>query len=276
MEVWKKLKDVDYYISNYGNFKKIIDGKTTIINGWIDSYNYKVVSYYSEKVRKRKFVHRLVAKNFIDKTNKTYNVVNHIDGNKNNNHYTNLEWTSPKGNREHAVKTLSVGTFSRKVSQYDLDGNLVKEFQSIKEAAIYNNSLQTAISKVVRGELKTHKGFTFNYTESRDNYVVNTNNEEWKPIIGYEDSYEVSNMGRVKSKQLSKDAILKQHNKGDYMYVYLRKNNKQKNCRIHRLVAEAFIPNPNNLSDVHHIDHDKKNNKLTNLEWLSHADNCRK
>ena len=88
--------------------------------------------------------------------------------------------------------------------------------------------------------------------------------------------YEVSNLGRVKSKQVKSHRILNQHDKCGYMYVYLINSKKQKNCRVHRLVAEAFIDNTNNLSDVHHIDHNKKNNKLTNLEWLSHVDNCKK
>lgn len=277
IELWKKLQDVDHYISNHGNFKKIINGKSRIINGWKDKFGYRIVSYYITDVRKREFVHRLVAANFVTNINSVkFTVVNHIDGNKGNNHYTNLEWTNAQGNRIHAVKTLAVGQFKRSVEQYDSNGNLLNTFKSITEAANHNNSLVTAISKVVRGELKTHKGYTFKYTEDRNNTVVNLTNEEWKPVIGYENLYEVSNLGRVKSKQVETHKILIQHDKLGYLYVYLINNGKQKNCRVHRLVADAFIDNPDKLSDVNHIDHDKKNNKLTNLEWLSHKDNCNK
>lgn len=58
-----------------------------------------------------------------------------------------------------------------------------------------------------------------------------------------------------------------------YEYVTLRLNHKKRSFRVHRLVAEAFVPNPNNLPEVNHIDGNKTNNKSTNLEWCSHRDN---
>ena len=89
--------------------------------------------------------------------------------------------------------------------------------------------------------------------------------------------YEVPDHGRIKSiHRKNNNIILKQHDKQGYMYVYLRKNNKQYNCRVHRLVALAFLNNPNKYDDVNHIDHNKKNNNLTNLEWSSHKENCYK
>ena len=276
MENWKNIENTNHHISDHGRFKKIVNDKMIYICGWADKYNYKIVSYYINNVRKREFVHRLVAQNFVNKTDNTFDVVNHIDSNKINNHYTNLEWTNAKGNRIHAVNELNVGTFQRKVNQYNLNGKLLHTFNSIKEAVEYNNTLNTAISKVVRGELKTHKNFIFKYADNRNNDVDILPDEIWKKITNYEKLYQVSNMGRVKSTQNKNHIILKQHDKGDYQYVYLRKNNEQLNCRVHRLVAMEFIPNPNCLSDVHHIDHNKKNNKLTNLEWLSHTDNCNK
>ena len=92
--------------------------------------------------------------------------------------------------------------------------------------------------------------------------------EYWKPVVGYEGLYEVSNWGRVKSLKFGKEKILKpSKNKKGYLHVVLCKENILKNFLVHRLVAEAFIPNPNNYKEVNHKDEDKSNNIVTNLEW---------
>lgn len=109
--------------------------------------------------------------------------------------------------------------------------------------------------------------------------------EIWKDIKGYEGLYQVSNIGRVKS--------LKRHRRGSgkelvcvnekikalqdnghgYMTTTLYQNNKGQVVYIHRLVAVAFISNPNNLPCVNHINEDKSNNSASNLEWCSYEYN---
>lgn len=92
--------------------------------------------------------------------------------------------------------------------------------------------------------------------------------EIWKDIIGHE-GYQVSSEGRVRNKATG--YIKKQYkNKNGYMYVHMH---HAQTHTVHRLVAETFIPNPNNFTDVNHIDECKFNNKVENLEWLSHYDN---
>lgn len=92
--------------------------------------------------------------------------------------------------------------------------------------------------------------------------------EEWIDIEGYEGMYQVSNQGRVKSLKFGKEKILKSGNNGrGYLQVNLSKDGKQAHKQIHRLVAQAFIPNPNNLQEVNHKDEDKTNNHVENLEW---------
>jgi len=98
-EKWKKIKkSLGYYLSNFGNFKRIKDGKTIMIRGWINKYGYRMVSYFDEdNKRHRLLLHKLVAEYFIEKPNEENNIVNHKDGNKANVHYKNLEWiTSSK------------------------------------------------------------------------------------------------------------------------------------------------------------------------------------
>lgn len=105
--------------------------------------------------------------------------------------------------------------------------------------------------------------------------------EIWKNIEGYEGYYQVSNLGRVKSLPRGKqwpyrqthNNIRKQHIKNGYLQVNLSKDNKVKWVGVHRLVAMAFIPNPNNHPQVNHIDECKTNNVVTNLEWCTQSQN---
>ena len=96
-------------------------------------------------------------------------------------------------------------------------------------------------------------------------------NEIWKDIEGYEGLYQISNLGRVKSlgnNKTRKEKILKSSkNTNGYLLVNLHKEGKQKHYYIHRLVVIAFIPNPDNLSQVNHINEDKTDNRVENLEW---------
>lgn len=97
--------------------------------------------------------------------------------------------------------------------------------------------------------------------------------EIWKDIEGYEGLYQVSNLGRVKSlnyKRSGKEGILTPTPiYGGYMHINLYKNGKPKPYLIHRLVAQSFIPNPNNLPEVNHKDENKENNSVDNLEWCT-------
>ena len=97
-------------------------------------------------------------------------------------------------------------------------------------------------------------------------------NEIWKSIKDYEGLYEVSNLGRVRRMNYTnqygtfdKIVILKSWTHNGYQYVQLSKYNKKKIFRIHRLIAETFIPNPNNLSEIDHINTIKTDNRVENL-----------
>lgn len=100
--------------------------------------------------------------------------------------------------------------------------------------------------------------------------------EVWKPVVGWENSFLVSNLGRVFSLP---DGIHMGHlmdgaiNHYGYVTVNLRRGNRRSSALVHRLVAEAFIPNANGFDEINHIDCDKTNNAAYNLEWCDRQSN---
>lgn len=104
---------------------------------------------------------------------------------------------------------------------------------------------------------------------------------KWKDIIGYENEYQINQFGEIRtlkdSPKLKKYDVLKPQisKRNGYVYQMLYKNGKEKLLRVHRLVAMAFLPNPNNLPQVNHKDGNKQNNSVDNLEWCEQSDNMK-
>lgn len=109
--------------------------------------------------------------------------------------------------------------------------------------------------------------------------------EHWRPVVGWEKKYEVSDLGRVRSVNRhlkypdghtqfvkGKQLFLNQVNSG-YLQVSLYNKCRAHKYYVHQLVASAFIPNPNRFQEIHHKDYDKTNNAASNLEWTSHLMN---
>jgi len=113
---------------------------------------------------------------------------------------------------------------------------------------------------------------------------MDNNTEQWVPILGYEDSYEVSNLGRIRSKDRSiprgkngnlnlKGRIKKLVLKNTYPATSFRKKGRVKLLYVHRFVAVAFIPNPENKEEVNHINSIRTDNRVENLEWVTPKEN---
>lgn len=111
--------------------------------------------------------------------------------------------------------------------------------------------------------------------------------EVWKSVSGTGDAYEVSNYGRVRSKnrvlrrkngvncRIDGRILLQRPNNRGYMRVQLCYSNGKRTVLVHRLVAESFVPNGNGRTCVNHKDFDPQNNAASNLEWVSHRENMR-
>ena len=176
VEIWKNIKDYEehYQISNYGrvkslcrisiniyNEKRPIKGKVLILGS--DSHNYLIVKLYKNNNEKNFKVHRLVAQHFISNP-KNKLEVNHIDGNKKNNHSNNLEWTTHKENMQHAWKNklTSNDSSNKKVFVYDNNNILIKEFKSQQDANKWRGVAKSTLSEYF-WKRKDSKGYIWKH-----------------------------------------------------------------------------------------------------------------
>lgn len=169
-EIWKDIKDYEglYQVSNLGNVKsldryvnyKIKDTKRKLLGKSkklsLNEKGYLKVTLHKNCKGKTREVQRLVAETFIpNPENKPQ--VNHIDGNKTNNYVTNLEWVTESENMVHAFNILERGL--REVKQYDLKGNYISTYKSVKEAGEKNNIARCGISNVLHGKRNKAGGY---------------------------------------------------------------------------------------------------------------------
>jgi hypothetical protein len=205
---------------------------------------------------------------FIDNLN-NYPIVNHKDGKKLNNIIDNLEWATHSQNTVHAYKTglMKYNDSSKKIKQIDLNTNeIIKIWDSVSEVRNHLGVSSEKLRKYIKNMLEIN-GFIWKYDTNDTNQF---DNEIWKTIEDY--NYEISNYGRVRN--IKNRRILKQVNR-EYKCLNLSKNSKHKQFDIHKLVAIAFVKNPNNYPIVNHINGSKHDNRAENLEWTTSSYNSR-
>lgn len=170
MEVWRFIND-KYRVSNLG---RVMNDKYKILSQKTNKCGYKEVSIKIDGKFKTQLVHRLVAKAFIDNPNNKPQV-NHINGDKACNRVENLEWITNDDNIKHSIKTgirdvkkislITKEKLGKKVRQYDLNNNLLKEWVSIRDIERSLNINRHNIRLVCQGKQQSTHGYIFQYVE---------------------------------------------------------------------------------------------------------------
>jgi hypothetical protein len=277
MEEWRVINEFpNYDISNFGDIRNNKTGKElkSCIKGGYANINLK-----NDKHRQSCKIHRLVALAFIQNPENKPDV-NHKDKNKLNNNLTNLDWMTRKENNIHRCQGIKITSNKNKhVLRIDKDTNdVLEKYNSIELAGTwaFNNGFtktihngRNSIGNCLNG--LTHMAYKFKW--EHENKYNDLENEIWKEIIfenndSSNKSYYVSNLGRFKNSS----GIIRDNykvNENGYIRVYVY----NKTYALHRLVALTFINNPENKEQVNHIDGNKLNNSLNNLEWVNNSEN---
>lgn len=149
---------------------------------------------------------------------------------------------------------------------YALKGNEIYEFPSVLEAVKATGVAHDSIYKCCNGKRAFAGGYVWSYYP----IAIPTEVEEWRDVKGYENLYQVSRKGKVRSSHKGYwevlTSVVNRHGYNQYLF---HKDGKRKNMRGNRLVAEAYIPNPDNLPFVNHKDENPANDCVENLEWCT-------
>jgi hypothetical protein len=327
-----------YWATHDGRIYSYKTGKREEKTLYLEKCGYVTVGLTPDegKQQKRYRLHVIMAKAWLTNSD-NLPIVNHKDGNKQNNHIGNLEYVSQHENVVHAYSHSLIKKPVKPVCQYDLDGNFIAEYESINEAAIKTNlnpagigaackqkkqcssggflwyykdkkpvtrnhgnakyvlqytkdgkfvaeykSAREAseavdisimsISLACRGKHKTAAGFVWKYkeTEKTEEDLLEEEVQGWVELKDFP-GYKISKDGRIYSKKYK--IIMKTHKNGSSEVVGLCTNGTCKSMFVHRLVALAYIPNPQNYPVVNHIDGNQYNNIVENLEWCTHSYN---
>jgi hypothetical protein len=288
IEIWKIINGLENYsISNFGNAINNKTNKRLTLKLMGDGYVR--IGLMKDKKSVYFSAHRLVALHFIPNP-ENKKTVNHIDRNRSNNIVDNLEWATQREQTIHTHKNIVKKWSSGVRSVWRIDKNTNEKLQcydSITMASqwvnenVYNNSKKTTaviivcISKVclkqkginkrngvkIEYEINTAYGYKWEYID-----VESLEGEIWKDL-SCSKIHKISNYGRI----TNKNNRLAKPSKSANGYWVININGKP--ALLHRLVAMEFIPNPDNKPHVNHIDGNKYNYQIDNLEWVTVREN---
>lgn len=172
-EIWKRIEEYpNYEVSNMGRVKNV--NRNIILTPLDNGKGYKYVQLWKGG-RHKYYIHRLVANSFIpNPENRTE--VDHINGDPSDNRAENLRWATKFENMNNPVTTNRMSTAKKNqekgnhqtpITQYDLNGNFIKEYPTIKEAVMETGTNRTSIISCANGRYKTANGFRWGYTEKK-------------------------------------------------------------------------------------------------------------
>lgn len=276
MENWQTISGFpNYDVSSLGNIR---NNKTNKFMKVYVKSGYYHVSLLNESNKKTLKVHRLIALAFIENTENKPEV-NHKDKNKLNNQLSNLEWMTRKENNIHRCQGIKITcNKNKKIFRIDKDTNeILEKYNSIELAGtwVFQNGYtktihngRNSIGNCINGLSQLAYKYKWKYEENND-----LENEIWKQVVlenidTKDKQYFVSNLGRFKN---SFGTIMDNYKVNDNGYIRVYIFNKT--YAIHRLVALTFIENPENKEQVNHIDGNKLNNAVSNLEWNTCSEN---
>ena len=279
MEEWRKIDNFpNYSVSKFGNVMNVKTNKMLKLTVKSGYYHIGLVNDLGRKIFK---VHRLVSISFIDNPENKPEV-NHKDKNKLNNNVSNLEWNTRLENCRHrSIGLVYKSNKNKPILRLNKDTNeLLEEYNSIEDAGKWafenkftcnSHNGRNAIGNCVNGLSNSCYGYKWKYIENNS-----LEQEEWREINlkqlfsenNINKKYFVSNLGRFKN---SFGTIMDNYKVNDngYIRVYI----SRKTFALHRLIALTFLENSENKEQVNHIDGNKLNNSVKNLEWINNREN---
>jgi hypothetical protein len=247
---WKAIPDFPRYEASKAGFIRNAATQKQL-KGHLDPAGYIYVSLINANGKKKYYVHRLILQTFVGPLEKG-KYCDHINGVRNCNELSNLRIVTAAQNNENKRKPATAKL--KAILQLDLKtGGVVKHHESIKAASIeFNDKTKRSIVKVLSGKALSAYNFGWKYFEIED-----LEGEIWKEYTDPKtnNKFLASNKGRIKNNGM----LYGSKNEKGYMML--------NHTRIHRIIAGLFIPNPDNLPIISHIDNNKSNNCVENLCW---------
>jgi hypothetical protein len=281
-EIYKPIEKLEnkYLISNYGNIKSLKTNK--ILKQREGTDGYLSINLFG----KQYLIHKLVIENFSNKTK--LDVIDHFDGNKQNNCISNLRHSTFSENTKNAyINNPNMTKILTKVYKYDIDDKLIKIYNSMEECKKDNNITNSSVIRNATNSNKLIDNFYYKAeVKIKNNLKINLNNivkikndEIFFNIDNFFDEdfsdYYISNYGRIYNNK--KNIIMKTLKKiNSYEFITIvSKNKKTLKIPIHRLVAYFFVEKFDKNKIINHIDEDKYNNYYKNLEITTTKGNIR-
>lgn len=269
-EQWRPVKgyEGEFLVSDLG---RVMNNHGLVLKQHRDSCNNPTVRLKGNYMR----VAKAVAQAFVSNPNRLQ-YQGYKDGNKDNCRADNIEWIVPDFSNDGQPRPVLLVKDGEVLEMYSLrmaakwlgtTSKSIKNAANNKERNIRVNGYYIAWSDDTERTNQLLEGFTI---------IKNMEGEEWRDLPELQGEYQVSTLGRVKRVKGAERLVKLTTQRNGYVYVTLWLDKTNKCFKTSRLVAKAFIPNPDNLPEVDHLNADKQNNTVSNLEWVTREENLRR